>query len=116
MAEWLRLVVFRNKVRNADGELEDEFKGIAIGWLEDENEIYDAMESGYIPAVAEDLGIDRDAEIYDIVSLVDHEDLGTSGVRAWDEEGEAWHISAYENDHIWVRDPEYDKNNKKRRR
>jgi len=59
MAEWLRLVVFRNKVRNADGELEDEFKGIAIGWFEDENEIYDAMESGYIPAVAECSGLGR---------------------------------------------------------
>ena len=106
MAEWLRLVVFRNKVRNADGELEDEFKGIAIDWFEDEDyEVYDAMMEGCIPPVAEELGIDPSSEIYDIVSLMQHEELEPQGIRAWDEDGRAWYISTCEDDHIWVRSP-----------
>lgn len=116
MAEWLGLVVFRNKVRKKDGELKDEFKGIPIDYFYDEDEIYDAMESGYIPAFAEELGIDPNAEIYDIVSLIQHEDLGIQGIRAWDEEGKAWHISAYENDYIWERAPQWDKAPEKKKR
>jgi len=117
MAEWLGLVVFRNKVRKKDGELKDEFKGIPIDYFYDEDEIYDAMEGGYIPAFAEELGIDPSAEIYDIVSLIEHENLWQTdevGIRAWDEDGKAWYRT--DEDCIWIRAPFWDKAPEKKKR
>jgi len=116
MGEWLRLVVFRNKVRNADGKLKDHFEGMPIDYFEDEDEIYDAMEKGYIPPIAEELGIDPSAEIYDIVSLIEHENFWKTdgvGIRAWDEDGKAWYRT--DEDCIWIRAPFWDKISKEER-
>jgi len=58
MSVWEQLVVFREKIKNKDGRIKECFKGIPINYFYDEDEIYDAMESGCIPAFAEELGID----------------------------------------------------------
>jgi len=106
MSVWEQLVVFREKIKNKEC-----FKGIPYNYFYDEDEIYDAMESGCIPAFAEELGIDPDAEIWEIVGLVDHKNLFEDGEIAWDEEGRAWYRNICYNDYVWVRDPKHDKNN-----
>ena len=116
MSVWEQLVVFREKIKNKDGRMKECFKGIPINYFDDEDEILDAMANGYIPAIAEELDIDPDAEIWEIVGLVDHKNLFEDGERAWDEEGRAWYRNICYNDYVWVRDPKWDRAPEKRKR
>ena len=108
----MKLVVFKEYKKNANGKLKSELYGILKSEL-DPVELKKAQDDATAPIDAVHFGIPPRAELCEEVELeetVFYENLFTSkGIRAWDNYGRTWCNSGCQVDHLWIRDPEWDK-------
>jgi len=104
----IKLIIFRKQKRNLDGKLKSEFYGVLKSEL-DPVELKKAQDNGFVPIDAINFGVPPDAELWEEVEAVSHKDLSLlEEARVWDKYGRAWYVSAYQVDHLWIRDPEWD--------
>lgn len=104
------MIVFEEEFENGDKKIT-----AVRADLFDENEIYDFFWGGYVPEAARELGVSERAKPKDVIYLVETAQPEVRLIRGWDEDGRAWVVSTFENDHIWERDPEHDRERRKKK-